>query len=223
MKRTMFYILMCGLIAMFHATASYAGGLVDDEDITLTEVERENPWTGFHIDLLTGGQFSNTEVGIESFKFDGIGSDGIFGCVRGGYDYVLPRQDRIILGIAVEGCLSNVETEFSGMGTTLTVEEDYSAAVTGRVGFLLWQHTAAFVRGGWRHSEVSLPMGAPDLSFDGFVVGAEIESFVAPNFVVHAGFDYTNYGDENLNVGEDHTIGFEREELRGLVGVGYRF
>lgn len=224
MKRAMFYILMFGLITAFNISTAVAGGLLDEEELTsLPQVERDNPWTGFHIGVLTGGQFSNTEVVIEEFKFDGIGSDGIVGCVRGGYDYVLPKQDRIIVGLAVEGCISDVETEFSGAGKTLTIDEDYSGAVTGRVGFLLWPHTAAFAKGGWRHSEVNLPMGAPDLTFDGFVVGGEIESFISRNFVLNVGFDYTAFGEENITFDEDEKVTFDREELRGLVGVSYRF
>lgn len=180
-------------------------------------------WTGFYAGLSAGFQSSNSVLEHEGLEFDGLGGDGVTGCLNGGADY---QADRFIGGVWGEGCLSNAESFLDDGGREVVgIEEDWSAGVGLRGGIAAWSRTALFLKGGYRWSEVSFHSDIADSdelpsdrTYGGWLAGAEMETYLSENVTLKISADHTWFGDEDFG---DVTV--ERSETRGLIGANYRF
>jgi len=115
-------------------------------------------WTGFYIGgFLGAGDVTHrvTTGLLPGISYDGLGGEGIFGGLMGGYNHQV--TDRIVLGVQGEFAFSGISSDFSiaipGLGSaTAKLEEQYSAAISGRLGWLSNPDTMLYLIGGYSHA-----------------------------------------------------------------------
>lgn len=208
------------LAAVLAAGTVNAAGLNDRDDRLPPVADDGENWTGFWAGIAAGAQTGNTELEAGPFEFDGLGSDGVTGCLRAGYDH---QTGRFVIGAWGEGCLSTAESSLEIGPAEISVEEDWSAGAGLRAGVAAWSHTAVFARGGYRWSKVGFdgPAGFDDMddeTFGGWMLGGEVETYMSDTMTVGLTVDHTWFGDEEFG-----DVTASRNETRGLMSVGVRF
>jgi outer membrane immunogenic protein len=173
--------------------------------------------------------------GFANFDLNGIGSQGVFGTVQGGYDLQFPAS-RWLIGAWIDYDWTNISSKatanignFASAQASLNVDDVW--AVGGRLGFLVSHDTLAYglvgytqldgnVRASARVGENGASTGA-DLSFDGWVVGAGLETRLAGNWFLKGEYRYSQFNtlDFNYNVG---TIGVTPDLHTGRAVLSYK-
>lgn len=205
------------LAALMAAGTVNAAGLNDNDD-RLPPVTDDGGeyWTGFWAGIAAGAQTGNTELEAGPFEFDGLGSDGVTGCLRAGYDH---QTGRFVIGAWGEGCLSTAESSVGFGGDDVEITEDYSAGAGGRIGIAAWRHTLIYGKAGYRWSRVNLgDLDVDDETFGGIVAGGGVETFLGERTVLGVDVDHTFYSDKDIE-----GVSADRGETRGMVSVGFRF
>ncbi len=219
---------LVGIAALFSTT--FAASAANQDVITGPS------WTGFYVGgFLGAGDVTHriTSGLLPGASYDGIGGEGIFGGLMGGYNYQLANG--IVLGAQGEFAFSGISTDLSasisGLGSgSAKVEEQYSAALSGRVGWLANPDTLLYLIGGYSHARykasgsVSLSVGrgfsysaSRKESFHGFHVGAGMETRITPAISARVEYRYTDLGREDWGTGG--IIRSEPSSHTGRIGL----
>ena len=173
-------------------------------------------WTGFYIGANVGGAFGDvnltgvsettTYVNIlagEEFKFE---PDGVLGGLQIGYNY---QMSDWLFGLEVEGHGMDFD---SALGVSIepdvaSIESEWGATATARLGFILNASSLLYVKGGYATGNIKTTYldtsGTPNTtgSFEtdeihhGWVVGAGFEHAIGDNTSFGVEYNYIDLGE----------------------------
>jgi outer membrane immunogenic protein len=153
---------------------------------------RRADWTGFYAGVQGGYGFGNTTVSVPgAFAFRGIGSQGLFAGVIGGYDHQFAGTN-IVAGIEADIGISTVKTSLNIAGFGLSIGSDWNAGVRARLGYVMGGSIMPYVMAGygWTHVNFSVPGVNAGLSTAGLQLGAGVETMLTTNLALRADYIY---------------------------------
>jgi outer membrane immunogenic protein len=181
----------------FYVGAGVGAGAVV-HDLTVTQED----YCDDHCPALSAPSYGN------SFNFDGIGGEGIFGTLTIGYDHVI--RPGWVGGIFADYDFSSISTDISFNGQGLSLDHNSSWSVGGRLGFLANPATLLYGAAGYTQAEFDFgPLGSP--TFSGYFLGAGVETFLRQNWTLKLEYRFTQFDAESL--GEGHEGGYTRVDL----------
>ena len=177
-------------------------------------------WNGFYLgvgigagamvnDLSLNASFRDYKPMIESeggeggsltlLGADGLGGEGIFGTVTVGYDRVI-RPGWVAGVFADYDFGSSISGDVTLLGYSASIDHEYSWAIGGRLGFLTNPSTLVYGTAGYTQAEFDY-FGAYSKTFDGYFVGAGIESFLRDNWTLKLEYRFSQFNSETLDSG----------------------
>ncbi len=194
----------------------------------------ENSWTGLYAGGWFGAGAIVHDISIPPAgpgNFNGIGGEGVLGGGMVGFNYQISPE--FVVGIQGDVGFSDLETKLSIPGLiTAKARPGFIASISGRAGWLSSPDTLLYVLGGYSYADYKLSgtlglagVAAPvsfsaKEKFDGFHVGAGIETRLTDNISARVEYRYTEYG------GEDWGTGFldvEPSSHTGTIGIAWNF
>lgn len=160
-------------------------------------------------------------------NFNGIGGEGVLGGVLIGYDHQFGSN--WVAGIQAEVAITNLSTELNipGAGFAIDAQPDWTAAISGRLGWLATPSSMLYVIGGYSHADydVDITLGPVAVSFsqdyNGFHAGTGIETFVTENLTARVEYRYTHYSGEDW--GTAGILDVEPSSHTGRAALVWRF
>jgi outer membrane immunogenic protein len=141
------------------------------------------------------------DMGGSSIGLDGLGGEGIFGTVTVGYDRVI-RPGWVAGVFADYDFGSNISTEIYGGGESFSLaDHNYSWAIGARLGMLANPGTLLYVTAGYTQTEFDFFEGSLSKTFDGYFVGAGVETFLRDNWTLKLEYRFTQFDSETLASG----------------------
>jgi outer membrane immunogenic protein len=153
---------------------------------------------------------------------DGAFTGGIFA----GYGASIGR---FVVGVELEGQVSGVEETARISFVNVTIEQNYSIGLSGRIGFAITNNLLLYGRAGWavtrfEASATAVPIIDEDGNawLDGPRAGGGIELAIGNGLFGRAEYSHTWYRDRDIVSGLA-TADISIEEDLFLAGIGYRF
>jgi outer membrane immunogenic protein len=188
-------------------------------------------WTGFYIGANVGGTFGDVDlegvsedtdyVNISSGDVFNFSADGVLGGAQLGYNFEMSGW---LFGLEVEGHGMDFDTAeaVNAEGDIVSIESEWGATATARLGFILNANSLLYVKGGYATGNINTSyldtVGTPnttglletDETHHGWVVGAGFE---------HAIGEHTSFGVEYnyIDLGETDHSGIASGTGGGLV------
>lgn len=206
-------------------------------------VEPQVSWTGFYIGANAGaGAVVNRLEGDDlDAEFDGVGGEGILGSLMAGYNW--QASERFVLGIQGDIGISDLKSDldvsldiFGGnLGLEADAKLDWFASASLRAGYLATPDTMIYVLGGYSYAHYKLdgefsvtpPQGPTQTadfdakqSYDGYHVGAGIESMLTDNLTARVEYRFTQYGKEDWGI---DGLDVEPSSHTGTIGIAWLF
>lgn len=206
-------------------------------------VEPQVSWTGFYIgaNAGAGAVVNRLEADDLDAKFDGVGGEGILGSLMVGYNW--QASERFVLGIQGDIGIADLKSELDAslelgqlaLGLNADAKLDWFASASLRAGYLPTADTMIYVIGGYSYAhykldgEVSvdlgeLPPGSVDFdetqSYDGYHVGAGIESMLTDSLTARVEYRFTQYGKEDWGI---DGLDVEPSSHTGTIGIAWLF
>lgn len=178
-------------------------------------------WTGFYIGA--GGGYSTFINENTSFDFGAppiqvqptqdTGGDGWFGTVVVGYDVKIAPA--VVVGLFADydwtGAEGDWRTRAAGANVSGSYSQDSAWAVGGRIGWLSNPGTLLYVTGGYTEAKfdqvnfadflgINSDRFIRETSFDGWFVGAGLETQLVNNLSLRLEYRYSDFGKERLTV-----------------------
>ena len=163
-------------------------------------------WTGFYVGGALGAGAVVHQLNSNSIpgglEFNGLGGEGIFAELNGGYDYDFGSW---VAGVQVDGRYSGISTDLNLGGLGISVDADYGFDVLARAGLKLSESTLAYALAGysWQHFNIDIPsaIGGSDIDWDssGFSVGGGLETAVTENVSVNLEYRYSQFEDHDFS------------------------
>ena len=186
-------------------------------------------WSGFYIGGHLGYGWSKTDVHDHLTGLSGSADPS--GFLAGGQIGFNWQTGAFVFGIEGDGSWTNADGSrtFSN-GAVVTMEHNWYATLTGRVGYAvdnwLW-----YVKGGgaWSDADYSIAgIGSSGGTRSGWTVGTGLEWALAPNWSAKIEYNYLDFGSRAVRFTD--TTGFFaldtsiRERIHvAKVGINYRF
>jgi outer membrane immunogenic protein len=170
-------------------------------------------WNGFYLGVgigagaLVGDKPDYNYNGYEFANYE-LGGDGVFGTVTVGYDRVI--RPGWVAGVFADfdfGSGISSDSDFwngrsRGEPNRFSLDHDHSWAIGARLGFLTAPGTLVYGTAGYTQMEIDADSPALGLShsttFDGYFVGAGLETFLRDNWTLKLEYRYSNFGSETL-------------------------
>jgi outer membrane immunogenic protein len=215
--------IILGITAALCLSAGQAAadGMPSKGQIRSSEAAGVANWNGFYVGVGVGAGAVNYDTGLNIFGqevlgLDGFSGQGVFGTVAVGYD----RQIRPgwVLGVFADyDFASNASTDLRFLGdTVLSVEKGDAFAVGARFGFLPTASTLVYGTGGYTRAD----FGGHD--FDGYFVGAGIETMLRDNWSLKLEYRYSQFDD--VKFGDDcFNLSVEPSEQTARLVLSYKF
>ncbi len=186
-------------------------------------------WTGFYLGGYVGGGGIVNELSAigAPVSFNGIGGEGFLGGGFIGYNHQM--SDKLVLGIQADVAGTNLETKLNipSIPLTLSASPDYMVSISGRAGWLVSPETMLYGLAGWTHSEyrtkITFIRGQTlkaHQNYDGFHVGAGIETKLTENLTARAEYRYVDFGREDWGTG---VLKVAPSAHIGMVGLAWNF
>lgn len=156
-------------------------------------------WTGLYVGAGVGAGAVVHDLSLGGFNFDGVGGEGIFGTVTVGYDVQI--NSRLVAGLFADYDFSGISTELSGGGFSASADHKYSWAIGGRLGFLTNPGTLWYGTVGYTQAEFEIDStggGIPVPTFQGYFVGAGVESQLGGGWALRGEYRFSQYESENI-------------------------
>jgi outer membrane immunogenic protein len=167
-------------------------------------------WNGISLGVGIGAGAIVTDLGVDVYRhdeyeggigFDGFGGEGVFGVVTIGYDRVI--RPGWVGGIFADYDFgSNISTDLSisgyGSGSLGLIDHNYSWAVGGRLGFLTSPSTLVYGTAGYTQADFDYIDGHLSETFDGYFVGAGIETFLRDNWTLKLEYRFAQLDEETI-------------------------
>jgi outer membrane immunogenic protein len=155
-------------------------------------------WTGFYVGAGIG---AGAEAQETTFVAAGVavdaGGEGGFGTVVLGYDRVLwPGWVAGVFGDFDFSAISGDSVSDSG---TFSRDHDYSWSVGARLGTLVNPATLLYGTAGYTRAQFAISGALSDSNtFDGYFVGAGMETFLRENWTFKLEYRFSDFGDNGL-------------------------
>jgi outer membrane immunogenic protein len=210
-----------------------------DGATTTTVGYAPDSWSGFYAGLYGGAGAIVNDIALSAFggagTFNGIGGEGLLGGGMIGYDHQFGAN--WVAGIQGEIGITDLTTELNIPGTiALDAQPEWTAAVSGRLGWLPTPETMLYLVGGYSYADYNVDIsgigGPPDGSYSqdyhGFHVGTGMETYLAKNVTARVEYRYTQYGGENWGVtgipgAGPVSLDVEPSSHTGLLGIVWKF
>jgi outer membrane immunogenic protein len=196
------------------SSAALADGMGSKGAVACCDAAR--PWTGFYVGIGGGVGSGVGKLSGEGESFDGLGAEGVFGTVMVGYDRML--TSRIVAGVFADyDFVSNVSTDFP-FGAS--IEQKNTWSVGARLGMLTSPTTLWYGTAGYSHTEFDFKgasLSLPD--FNGYFLGAGVESQLQGGWGVRAEYRFTQYGSEEIFPG----LSAEPSTHAGRIALTYKW
>ncbi len=186
-------------------------------------------WSGFYVGLYggAGAIVNNIEIpGLGAGNLNGIGGEGLLGGAMIGYDYQFGSN--WVAGIQGEIGITDMTTELNIPGIiSIDAQPEWTAAVSGRLGWLPVPETMLYVIGGYSYADYNVDLalfgGSASFSQDyhGFHVGTGMETYLNKNLTARVEYRYTQYGGEDWGTGG--ILDIEPSSHVGRVGLAWKF
>ncbi len=184
-------------------------------------------WTGFYAGAYLGGGAATGRVtsSLVAGSFDGIGGEGIHGGFMAGYNYQLAGP--WVIGLQGEFGLTDISSDLNVAIATAKAGPTYTVSVSGRLGWLTGPDTMLYMLAGYTHAryklKVNVPFGSISVKegYDGFHVGAGMETRLGEHLSARVEYRFTQYGKEDWDTGG--IIGIEPSSHKGMVGLVWNF
>jgi outer membrane immunogenic protein len=142
-------------------------------------------WNGFYIGIGIGAG-AQTVNGVLPDADTDFGGQGVFGSVVLGYDRVL--RPGWVAGVFADYDFSGISGDLGG-GDSL--DHNFSWSVGARLGHLVNPATLVYGTAGYTQAEFELNNDAQ--TFDGYFVGAGIETFLRDNWTLKLEYRFSDY------------------------------
>jgi outer membrane immunogenic protein len=199
--------LILGVVAALILTAGQAtaDGLPSKGHVKAAEPASN--WNGFYLGLGIGGGalVADKPISIYGYEFASTeyGGEGAFGTVTIGYDRVI--RPGWVAGVFVDydfGSGISSESTLIPFGP-FSIDHNYSWALGARLGFLANSGTLIYGTVGYTQAEFEpsfhyAPGFFKSPTFDGYFVGAGVETFLRPNWTLKLEYRYADYGSETV-------------------------
>jgi outer membrane immunogenic protein len=180
-------------------------------------------WTGFYIGANVGGVFGDVDItgvsedtdyvnispafsppaGVSAVDFS---ADGVLGGAQLGYNF---QMSDWVFGLEIEGHGMDFDTAtaINADGDILSVESEWGASATARLGFVLAANSLIYVKGGYATGNIktgyldtiTTPNTTGFLETDeihhGFIIGGGIEHAIGENVSVGLEYNYIDLGE----------------------------
>jgi outer membrane immunogenic protein len=185
--------LILGVAAALILSAGQAAadGLPSKRQARAPVAEAGPNWNGFYIGAGIGAGAVVHELSDYYSSADSIGGEGIFGTVTVGYDRVI--RPGWVAGVFTDFDFSGISSDFEGVD----IDHEYSWSVGGRLGVLANPGTLLYGTAGYTQAEFDFA-GATSPTFDGYFVGAGIETFLHQNWTLKLEYRFSQFDDENV-------------------------
>ena len=175
-------------------------------------------WTGFYVGANVGGAFGDVDItGVSEatgyvnitpgqvFKFS---PDGVLGGGQFGYNY---QMNDWLFGVELEGHGMDFDDAIGvpGSSDVLSVESEWGATASARLGFILAANSLLYVKGGYAAGDVktsyldtsgtTATTGLLETSetHQGFILGAGLEHMIGDNVSFGLEYNYIDLGDKD--------------------------
>ena len=195
-------------------------------------------WTGFYLGGYVGGGAIVDEVRVPVIpaKFNGVGGEGFLGGAFVGYNQQV--SEKLVLGVQGDIAGTNLETKLNipSIPLSLNASPDYMVSISGRAGWLVTPQTMLYGLAGWTHTDYSVKITGPGAvigavglpktlkahqTYDGFHVGAGIETKLTENLTARAEYRYVDFGSEDWGTGG--LVKVAPSAHIGMVGLAWNF
>jgi len=196
-------------------------------------------WTGFYVGVGVGAGAVVHDLTVSKYEyeyeyegywrralsFDGVGGEGVFGTIIVGYDRVI--RPGWVAGVFVDYDFSGISTSLSAYEFSASLDHTHSWSVGARLGMLsspttLWYATAGYTRAEFdlRTSEGYWDLRSP--SFDGYFVGAGVESILRGNWSLRLEYRFTQFQSETIADWEGTRIDLEPSMHTARLVLSYK-
>jgi outer membrane immunogenic protein len=223
--------LILGVAAalMLSAGPAAADGMRTKGSIKSAPAAAGPNWNGFYVGAGFGvgavvhdvsvSERNYEPYGDESYRsvfgFDGIGGEGAFGTVSLGYDRVI--RPGWVGGVFVDYDFSGISTD-SDIGS---IDHDSSWALGARLGVLANPSTLLYATGGYTQAEFDIS-GLGSQTYDGYFVGAGVETFLHQNWTLKLEYRFSQFGDETI-LDDGIKVDLEPSIHTARVVLSYKF
>ena len=217
-------------LSLLLTSAAFAADL-PPEPVFIPETGQS--WTGPYIGAFVGAGGIVNEIGLGPASLNGIGGEGLFGGVMLGYNFQV--SGNFVVGIEGEIAATDLTTDLNIPGFSLDAQPEWTAAVSGRLGWLPMQETMLYVIGGYSYADYNVDIsggpGSASFSQDyhGFHVGTGMETYLAKNVTARVEYRYTQYDGVDWGVsglgGQRVPISLDVEPSShtGMLGIVWKF
>src|SRR5690349_18685430 len=193
-------------------------------------------WTGAYLGAAVGIEAMVNRANLSGFgsalNIDGLGGQGAFGSIYGGFDYQFMPQALIgaLAELSYGGLDSTVSAQVPGAGANLTTHPDLGWALLLRAGVLPTPSTLLYALGGYTgqsiHTTASAFGGGGSAfldsrdTFNGWTIGTGIETKLGAGWAGKIEYRYSQYEQKilpNTNLSLWPSIHTAR------LGLSYRF
>jgi outer membrane immunogenic protein len=188
-------------------------------------------WTGFYLGPHIGGAWSTSDWSFPGFGTEAsIDSSGFIYGGQVGWNYQF--SNRIVIGIEGDFTGTTLDDSVTGCfataGATCTSKVDWTALLTGRLGYA-FDRSLLYVKGGGAWAKFKYETTDPVLGFDsasetrsGWTIGGGWEYAFLPNWSAKVEYNFLDFGDDNVNFATfNENIKNEIHQVK--VGLNYRF
>jgi len=211
--------------ALLLAGPAVADGLPYKGHVKDTETPTPR-WTGFYIGGGVGGGAVVHDLNVREYNYyyerwskvlslDGIGGEGMFGTIIVGYDRLI--RPGWVAGVFVDYDFSDISSSVSDRWDSASINHRHSWSVGARLGMLSSPTTLWYAMAGYTQAQFDFGGDLLDVlvdrygssrsrTFDGYFLGAGVESILHGNWSLRLEYRFTQFDGETIysGVGEDY-------------------
>jgi len=159
-------------------------------------------WNGFYLGVGIGAGALVADKPLTLFGYEAssteFGGEGVFGTVTIGYDRVI--RPGWVAGVFADydfgSSISSDKSAFFGYVNT-SLDHEYSWSIGARLGYLVNPGTLIYGTAGYTQAELDV-FSYGSTTFDGYFVGAGIETFLRDNWTLKLEYRYSDFGEETV-------------------------
>jgi outer membrane immunogenic protein len=194
-------------------------------------------WTGFYLGLGVGAGALSHDLSVaecpsysycgqswygaasEAATFDGSG-EGVFGVLTIGYDQVI--RPGWVAGVFADYDFGSSISSNVNLGEgEASLDHNFSWSVGGRLGYLASAGTLLYGTAGYTRAEFDVT-GLPSQTFDGFFVGAGVETFMNQSWTLKFEYRYSQFSEQNIVDDCPVIVDFEPSMHSARVVLSYK-
>jgi outer membrane immunogenic protein len=235
-------ILGVAAALLLSAGPAAADGLPSKGSVRAPEVSTGPNWNGFYVGVGIGAGAALTdftEHGYEwtrygyqpfSYEADSLGGQGIFGTAVLGYDRMI-RPDWVLGAFVDYDFGSNIRFKESNdehgsyNDYSNHIDLDHAWSVGLRLGYLPTPSTLVYATGGYTQAEFDISNYGSH-NFDGYFVGAGLETFLRSNVTLKLEYRFTQFNDKSFDFCDNWSYGtdnFQPSEHSARLVLSYKF